>query len=596
MTMLLLLAALTAALPTSATDIRQGTASVIAMDSAADTSCLRIDRRWSGPILATRLRNDCKAAVAIREVVALQGAHNLPPETGLYGEGFTMLSLAVGTLGTPENLGRLDSVHYRIAQPADSQTYYGVALLSPPGAGHLLIGFLSAKRYVGAINLWPDRYRVAFDAEGQRIAPGETWTFEPIYVGSGPARGALMADFAQRIARANHARAGAPVHTGWSSWNAFRNNVTFGQVVATTRIVADRAPMLDYIQLDDGFQPAEGDWLETRPGFGGTIADLSEAIRALGKKPALWVAPLVADRDSAVLRDHPDWFVKGPDGKPLSAGAVTYPGWGGPWYSLDGSNPAVQRHLETMFRTMRREWNIDYFKLDALFWGAIHGGTFHDPKATRLSAYRSAVQAIRRGAGEDAFITIANAPLWPSIGFADASRASNDVGYAWRSFRTVGRENLYRSWMHRALWVTDPDSIMLWGQAPAKVGEAPAPPATPNELRAHWTSIYMTGGIFLTGDDLTALPAERLTIMQNLGRPEGFAPRFDNPDLSFIDTENGPKAAFNWTDDSRTVTLTGPRGSLWKDHWTGRTIRFDDKGRANVAIPGRDALLLRPAR
>jgi alpha-galactosidase len=571
----------------------QAQAAVVTVDPAAETSCLALERRWSGPVLSTTLRNGCRAPVAIREVVALQGPHDLPPQTALYGEGFTMLSLAVGTLGAPENLGRLDSVHYKIAQPAGSQTYYGAVLLSPPGAEHLLIGFLSTKRYLGSVNLWPERFRVAFDTEGLRIAPGETWRFEPVYVRSGAARGALLDDFARRIAAANHARASAPVHTGWSSWNAFRKDVTFEQVVATTRIVVARAPMLDYIQLDDGFQPFEGDWMQTRAGFGGTIEQLSSAIHALGKKPALWVAPLVADRDSTLLREHPDWFIQSADGKPLSADTVSFGGWGGPWYGLDGSNPAVQAHLERQFRTMRRDWNIDYFKLDALFWGALHGGTLHDPKATRISAYRAAIAAIRRGAGNDTFITIANAPLWPSIGFADASRASNDVGYSWRSFRVVGRENLYRSWMHRRLWVTDPDSIMLSGQAPPKIGQAAEPAASANELRAHWTSIYMTGGIFLTGDDLTALPAERLAVLQGLGRPEGFAPRLDNPDLSFIDTARGPKAAFNWSDVPRTVELTGPRGSRWHDHWTGQLVQFDERGQASVLVPARDALLLR---
>ena len=37
---------------------------------------------------------------------------------------------------------------------------------------------------------------------------------------------------------------------------------------------------------------------------------------------------------------------------------------------------------------MRQGWGVTYFKLDANFWGAMHGGRFHDPKATRIDAYR----------------------------------------------------------------------------------------------------------------------------------------------------------------------------------------------------------------
>ena len=39
---------------------------------------------------------------------------------------------------------------------------------------------------------------------------------------------------------------------------------------------------------------------------------------------------------------------------------------------------------------MRHDWGCTYFKLDANFWGAIHGGHFHDPAATRIEAYRRA--------------------------------------------------------------------------------------------------------------------------------------------------------------------------------------------------------------
>ena len=47
--------------------------------------------------------------------------------------------------------------------------------------------------------------------------------------------------------------------------------------------------------------------------------------------------------------------MKGDDGKPLSADKVTFRGWRrGPWYALDGTNPEVQKHLETLFRKLRR--------------------------------------------------------------------------------------------------------------------------------------------------------------------------------------------------------------------------------------------------
>jgi alpha-galactosidase len=79
----------------------------------------------------------------------------------------------------------------------------------------------------------------------------------------------------------------------------------------------------------------------------------------------------------------------------VPADRVTFGEWRhGPWYALDGTHPEVQRHIENLFRTMRRDWGCAYFKLDANFWGAMHGGFFHDPKATRIEAYRRGIRAI----------------------------------------------------------------------------------------------------------------------------------------------------------------------------------------------------------
>jgi alpha-galactosidase len=495
-----------------------------------------------------------------------------------------MLSTTSGTLGTPAWESYRDAVHYRIPEPADALTAYGMVLLSPPYQGHLLIGFLSCKRFVGAINIWPDRVRVGFDAENISIAPGERWVLDPVILVTSADRDAALAAFAERTARLNQARADSRLHTGWSSWNALGENLHFDEVLANALVVAARATMLDYIQIDDGYQAAMGDWFDARPDFGGTMADLCAAIARVGKKPAVWVAPLIAERNSNLFREHPDWFIKDFAGAPLNSDKTSFGGWRhGPWYGLDGSHPDVQYHLEQVFRRMRSEWGVDYFKLDALFWGALPGGSFHNPRMSRAEAYRSALAAVRRGAG-DAFITVANAPLWPTIGFADASRASNDVRSSWSSFKLVGRQNLRRSWMHRRLWVTDPDSIMLGGNA------------TENEFRVHWTAVYISGGIFLTGDDLTKARPERLDILQRLGRPTGFKPRVEDERLEFVTTDGGPLAVFNWDDQPKQIALAASPRSRWQDFWTQRDLAFDRTGACAVALGPRDALLLHRTR
>ena len=158
---------------------------------------------------------------------------------------------------------------------------------------------------------------------------------------------------------------------------------------------------VDYFQIDDGYQPWMGDWLETGKSFGGDIKAVLRSIRDRGFEPAIWVAPFVASPESKLFREHPDWFIKDADGRPLRSDKVGFGGWRlGPWYALDGTHPEAQNFLEQTFRVMRKEWGCTYFKLDANYWGTLHRGRFHDPKATRIEAYRRGMAAVavrRRG-------------------------------------------------------------------------------------------------------------------------------------------------------------------------------------------------------
>ena len=160
-----------------------------------------------------------------------------------------------------------------------------------------------------------------------------------------------------------------------------------------------------------------GDWLDTGAAFGGNVrtvlaeiraprvraGDLGRAVRRGREVERLPAASRLVHqgrrRRAAAIRSR--------DVRRLAARAVVRarrhaPGRAGAFRAASSS-------------TMREEWGCTYFKLDANFWGAMHGGRFHDPRATRIEAYRRGMQAILRGAG-DGFILGCNHPIWPSIG------------------------------------------------------------------------------------------------------------------------------------------------------------------------------------
>ena len=537
--------------------------SVVPVGDSPGIKQVKLTRQWNGAFCRSQLINGGTEAVRIKEVVLFDIPLSLPAETRLYGEGFQMLSQTSGTLGQPADLGDYtDAKHYRMPMPPDARTLYGMALLAAPQDAHRLLAFTSCRRFNGQFYLRNSSLQVVVDTERLELKGGEKWDLEEFTFQSGKL-GPVLAELADRLVK-NHPplRFKSPP-TGWCSWYCFGPKVTAQQVLDNLDFIAKNVPQLKYIQVDDGYQPAMGDWLETGAAFGGNVQGVLKQIRERGFEPAIWVAPFIAEEKSHIFQEHPDWFVKDADGKPLRSDKVTFGGWRrGPWYVLDGTHPEAQKHLERVFSTMRRDWGCTYFKLDANFWGAIHGGRFHDPHATRIEAYRRGMQAVLRGAGES-FILGCNHPIWPSLGLIHGSRSSNDIKRSWDRVLGTARQNLSRNWQNGSLWWNDPDAVVLTGDL------------SEDEFRFHATAIYATGGMLLSGDDLTKIQPERLAMLRKLVPPAGQAAVFADSSLRVgtIKLKNEWMIClFNWDNAPQTLSFQLPRAGQITDYWSGEGL------------------------
>jgi alpha-galactosidase len=560
-------------------------ADAAAIDSTGTRlSGVRLLRRIDGPFSELRLVNRGRAPVPVKDVVVFDADLHLPAATTIYGEGFQMLSQTGGTIAAPVDFSQYtDEKHYRLPATPGWRTFYGLLTGSPPGGSQSIIGFSSCKRFGGRIQLRDSMVRAIVDTEGLELRAGEEWPLEELMVARGVNRAALLDELTARMSRHHPRGVSAAPPTGWCSWYCFGPSVTAKQVLDNLDTIARDFPSLKYIQIDDGYQNAMGDWLDTGAAFGGNVREVLDAIRRRGFEPAIWVAPFVAEEASAVFKTHPNWFIRGDDGLPMRSDRVTFGGWRrGPWYAIDGTHPEAQEHLSRVFRTMRSEWGCTYFKLDANFWGAMHGGRFHDPRATRIEAYRRGMDAIRRGAG-NAFLLGCNHPIWPSLGLVDGSRSSNDIKRSWDRIASTARQNLSRNWQNGRLWWNDSDAVVLAGDL------------TDSECQFHATAIYASGGMILSGDDLTAIPPERARMLRKLLPPTGVAAQFDGADLR-VGTIGLPDARmvalFNWSDapDKRVVPIDGEAAIV--DYWTDESLGRHARTFA-VDMAPRSARLLR---
>jgi alpha-galactosidase len=540
---------------------------IVPLDENQDTSKLKLNREWQGAVCRLSLTNNGQNPVRVREITLFDIRHDLAPETKLYGEGFQMLSQTGGTLGKPEDLsGLTDAKHYKMPIPAGARAVYGVMTLSAQGS-HQLLAFTSCRRFNGQFFLRDSSLQVVLDLEGLEIRPGETWKLEDFTFQTGKDRAVLLNNLAQRLNENHPPLEFAEPPTGWCSWYCFGPRVTAQQVLDNLDFIARHAPGLKYIQIDDGYQPAMGDWLETGKAFGGDVRGVLKEIRQRGFEPAIWVAPFIAEEKSNVFQTNPGWFVKDAAGSPLRSDRVSFGGWRsikekGAWYVLDGTHPEVQKHLENVFRTMKNEWGITYFKLDANFWGAIHGGRFYDGAATRIEAYRRGMEAILKATG-DSFVLGCNHPMWASLGLVHGSRSSNDIKRTWDKFKTTGRQNLNRNWQNGRLWWNDPDAVCLTGEMPAE------------EFQFHATVIFAAGGMILSGDDLTKISAERLAMLKKLLPPTRIAAEFEDDSLR-VGVVNQRRrrfvCLFNWGDAPQTVSFRLPKKSTITDFWSGADL------------------------
>lgn len=561
---------------------------------ALSTEEVQLDREWNGTHCKTTLTNTGDTPLRPKNIVLFEvPEHGFSPDTPIYGEGFQMLYQNGGTLGKREDIGKnLDSVHYKIPDVRGLPTAYGVLNLNLTDTDNLLLGFSSCHRFIGRISFDAKQILVSIDAEGLVLKPGESWVLEDFVVMGGERQGDLFNQLAEKINKNHPPRKVSPVATGWCSWYCYRMDVTDEIIRNNLDTFKKNVPELKFIQLDDGYQPFFGDWFDPNPEYGDvkqTIAD----IRAKGFEPAIWVAPFIAQDGSRVLREHPDWFIKNAEGKPLDSSTVSFGGWRyGPWYALDGTHPEVQKHFENIFRAMREEWGVNYFKLDANYWGALQGGSHYQENASRIEAYRQGMEAVIRGCDDDTILLGCNAPIWPSFGMVTAMRTSGDIRRAWWSFKSLAQQNLSRCWQNGTLWDSDPDCIVLTTDSPWNIkGDV-----TENEWMFHATSIHAVGGFILSGDKAEDLGPKEVAVLKKLLNPTGKGARFANTKLETGITDLGDQQYyyfFNWSDtETMDLTVSLTKEAQLVDFWSDEALGTHADTYTVKQLPPRSARLI----
>ncbi len=346
------------------------------------------------------------------------------------------------------------------------------------------------------------------------LAPGEAYEGEAVRAALGEDPTRLLEEHAESHGRRAGARTAAPFRAAWCSWYQFFDGVDEEKLRRNLDALAAAREDLpvQVVQLDDGWQRAVGDWLETNPKFPRGLAPIAAEIREAGFEPGLWLAPFCVVPESRTHGEHSEWLLRGEDGplRGLHHGAWTAEGW---VHVLDASREDVRGHLMRLAAALVG-LGFRYLKLDFLYAAALEARA-HDPRLGRATRLRQGLQAIRDGAGGEAFLLGCGCPLGAAVGVVDAMRVGPDTAPWWDvregaripgleptlpAARNALRNALARSWMHRRLWLNDPDCLLVRDTDTELEAK---------EVHAFATAVAATGGLSVLSDDLPALHGAR---------------------------------------------------------------------------------------
>jgi alpha-galactosidase len=489
-----------------------------------------------GIALSWALLNDGRTAAEVESVAAVWRLVDVREPVRMFRHGYQSWSPSGwATFGvdadpsrTPGAIPLVIDMHHAdpaIAQPDELRSELVTVLDDGSTDPPLVVGFLGGTEHDGTfrlrhgaggpqgLELWAEAYfggAVVERGSARRLHSVESWQVDD------DVRRPLDW-WASAIGAAMGARAGAPYQVGWCSWYHYFQNVT-QHALESNLALASTWPF-EVFQLDDGFQPAIGDWLTTNDSFESSLDVLAARIADAGLVPGLWLAPFLAAPGSTVAGRNPGWLAGHASGRPLVGMVNDH--WGGAVHTLDTTQTEVLDHLEQVARELVAA-GFRYLKLDFTYAPGLDGH-FADPSRTPAERVRAGFDAIRRGAGDDVFILGCGAPLGACIGAVDGMRIGPDVAPWWEfpaeswsppGYKATSPATAHavaatrsRQFMHRRLWLNDPDCVMLRTQETAM---------TPDEAYRWAAIVGESGGMTLVSDDLALLGTEERALLDEV--------------------------------------------------------------------------------
>ncbi len=325
---------------------------------------------------------------------------------------------------------------------------------------------------------------------------------------------------------------------------------------------------LNLLQVDAGYC-YWGDWLDVWPhlypdGFWAFV----QHIRQENAYTGLWAAPFLAEVDSRLFREHPEYLLKKGDGTPYliySTGKILG--------VLDFSQDEVCDWWEHIITVMRRQWDIPYFKFDFLRYELMPLQGKHS--MTPNERYQRFLDITNRVFGDDTFLLACTAPFSPTFGRCDAFRLGADITETWPRLLGSARTCAGHAVFHNHPAIGDCDYVQLRGPdtPPSRLGHKHGTLSL-DEAKMWAQFETMFNHIVLAADDPAALEEERKELVRKVlaGEPcdeiftmDPFAGDGSLPPSLFLTSKAGRTELhfYNWSEETQQFRILDADGSVF---------------------------------
>ena len=483
-----------------------------------------------------------------------------------------------------------------INDPLTAQSWWNISLFNSDNSPSLVLGYLQNKNGLGRLQVRKeDNQHLSFIGEsvlckGFILKSQQEISSDKFVIVAGNSPYKALETYATLMQEESHGKTGTI--NGWCNWFYTMNDFSEDEILKNARFASETLKPygLEYIQIDEGFQRAHGNW-EGNKKFPHGLKWFCDSIKSLGLKPGIWIAPFVISENTDVYIHHKDWLIKDEAGHPARIGP--WPSDTTAWYRdeipkrycLDITNPDAFKWYKNLMDTVINFWGFKMIKIDFVAWTVFSANKFYNPSYTPAQVYRLSMKTIRDIGGDDIQILDCG-PGNVSSGYINSMRIEYDQNYgtdadAWRQYfigNSCSAGAAGKRYYFNKVWTNDIDHVCL-------------DILSNSNARAVATLIGLSGGNTMSGDKLYNLPDYKIDLLKKIfpSTPEQAIPvkLYDHdPQNVFICHIEKPfgkwdvlaifnpdqKNALSYKVDFASLKLDASKSYLWFDFWNEKFL------------------------